>query len=181
MGDDVSTDEILPAGAKVLPFRSNLQRISDFAFEPIDSDYSRHARALGAKLGHAVIGGENYGQGSSREHAAAAPRYLGLRLVIAKSFARIHRQNLINYGVLPLLFANNDAYDRLQIGDKLNCENLRSKLTSGEAIVFTSGKGDVETVHHCTPDEIAVIIDGGVIGHRRRLGHMREGSERRSA
>lgn len=181
MGDDVSTDEILPAGAKVLPFRSNLERISDFAFEPIDPNYSRRARALGAALGHAVIGGENYGQGSSREHAAAAPRYLGLRVVIAKSFARIHRQNLINYGILPLLFANNDAYDRLQIADKLNCENLRGSLTNGEAIVFTSCKGDVETVHHLTPEEIAVIIDGGVIAHRRRLGHMHEASERRSA
>ncbi|MGJ0531935.1 hypothetical protein [Methylocystis sp.] len=95
--------------------------------------------------------------------------------------ARIHRQNLINYGILPLLFAHNDAYDRLQIGDKLNCENLRSKLANGEAIVYTSGNGDVETVHHLTPEEIAVIIDGGVIAHRRLLGHMHEASERRSA
>ena len=97
MGDNVSTDEILPAGAKVLPYRSNLEKIATFAFARIDPSYVDRARR--AARGHAVVGGENYGQGSSREHAAAAPRYLGLRIVLAKSFARIHRQNLINYGV----------------------------------------------------------------------------------
>jgi len=99
MDDDVSTDEILPAGARVLPYRSNIQKISDFTFERIDRSYVERARS--ARSGHAVVAGRNYGQGSSREHAAAAPRNLGLRVVLAKSFARIHRQNLINYGVLP--------------------------------------------------------------------------------
>src|SRR5215469_12135758 len=104
MDDDVSTDEILPAGARVLPYRSNIQKISDFAFERIDRSYVERARST--RAGHAVVAGRNYGQGSSREHAAAAPRNLGLRVVLAKSFARIHRQNLVNYGVLPLSFVN---------------------------------------------------------------------------
>ncbi|WP_442756167.1 aconitate hydratase [Methylocystis sp. JAN1] len=178
MGDDVSTDEILPAGAKVLPFRSNLQRISDFAFERIDPDYARHARALGAKAGHAVIGGSNYGQGSSREHAAAAPRYLGLRVVIAKSFARIHRQNLVNYGVLPLVFAHAEDYDRLDIGDRLNCADIRDQLAHGPGVVFKTGKAEVQTTHQLNADEIAIVLDGGVITHRRRLGGP---DQRRSA
>jgi aconitate hydratase len=93
MGDDVSTDEILPAGAKVLPYRSNIQKIDDFSFERIDATYLQRARAVRGTTGHAVIAGRNYGQGSSREHAAIAPRNLGLRIVLAKSFARIHRQN----------------------------------------------------------------------------------------
>jgi len=181
MGDDVSTDEILPAGAKVLPYRSNLQHISDFAFERVDPDYARRARAVGAEAGHAVIAGNNYGQGSSREHAAAAPRYLGLRVVIAKSFARIHRQNLINYGVLPLIFVHAEDCDRLEIGDRLCCEDLRDRLASGSDIVFSTGKAEIETMHHLNADEIAVILDGGVIAHRRRLGHMHDTAHRLSA
>ena len=102
VGDDISTDEIMPAGARILPYRSNIPRISDFVYEMVDPTYSKRALEQKLKSGHAIIGGENYGQGSSREHAALAPRYLGLQLVIAKSFARIHRKNLINYGVLPL-------------------------------------------------------------------------------
>ncbi len=99
LGDNISTDEILPAGAEALPFRSNIQRISEFCFRRIEPNYADLATALGR---HAVIAGQNYGQGSSREHAALAPRYLGLRAVMAESFARIHKQNLINYGILPL-------------------------------------------------------------------------------
>jgi aconitate hydratase len=113
MGDDVSTDEILPAGAKVLPYRSNIQKFENFTSERIDSTYVERARAVRATTGHAVVAGLNSGQGSSREHAAVAPRDLGLRLVLAKGFARIHRQNLINYGVLPLVFTDPADYDRL--------------------------------------------------------------------
>jgi aconitate hydratase len=121
MGDDVSTDEILPAGAKVLPYRSNIQKIDDFSFERIDPTYLERARAVRGTTGHAVIAGHNYGQGSSREHAAVAPRNLGLRIVLAKGFARIHRQNLINYGVLPLIFADPADYDRLDKGTCMIC------------------------------------------------------------
>jgi len=164
MGDNVSTDEILPAGARVLPYRSNLQKISEFAFERIDRSYVERARA--ARPGHAVVAGRNYGQGSSREHAAAAPRNLGLRIVLAKSFARIHRQNLVNYGILPLIFAEEADYDRLQKADVLRVDNLRRALKNGEDITLDC-RGPVRTRHGLTALQVDVILAGGLINWRR--------------
>jgi len=164
MGDNVSTDEILPAGARVLPYRSNLQKISEFAFECIDRSYVERARA--ARPGHAVVAGRNYGQGSSREHAAAAPRNLGLRIVLAKSFARIHRQNLVNYGILPLIFAEEADYDRLQKADVLRVDNLRRALKNGEDITLDC-RGPVRTRHGLTALQVDVILAGGLINWRR--------------
>ena len=166
MPDDVSTDEIMPAGARVLPYRSNLQKIADFSFERIDPTYVARARAIARPAGHAVIAGKNYGQGSSREHAAAAPRYLGLRIVVAKSFARIHRQNLINYGILPLLFVDPTDYDRLEVNDALRIRDLRQKLEGGGIIQLESPRGEIETRHGLTPGQIEIILDGGVVNHR---------------
>lgn len=134
MGDDISTDEILPAGSRVLPFRSNIERISEFAFDMIDQKYPQKAKEVKAQSGHAIIAGKNYGQGSSREHAALAPRYLGLRLALAKSFARIHWQNLINFGVLPLTFKEASDYDQIQIGDELSLNHLHEQLKDSENI-----------------------------------------------
>ena len=168
MPDDVSTDEIMPAGARVLPYRSNLQKIAEFSFERIDPTYVARARAIARRAGHAVIAGRNYGQGSSREHAAAAPRYLGLRMVVAKSFARIHRQNLINYGILPLLFVDPTDYDRLEMNDTLRVRDLRQKLESGGRILLESSNAAVETRHGLTSDQIEIILDGGVVNHRRK-------------
>ena len=111
VGDNVSTDEIMPAGARVLPFRSNIPAISEFVFERIDPDYHKRAARSRNAGGHIVIGGHNYGQGSSREHAAIAPRFLGPRVVIAQSFARIHWQNLINFGVLPLTLVDPESQE----------------------------------------------------------------------
>ena len=165
MGDDVSTDEILPAGARVLPYRSNIQKIDDFAFERIDRGYVERARAARTS-GHAVVAGRNYGQGSSREHAAAAPRNLGLRIVLAKSFARIHRQNLVNYGILPLTFVNDADYDRLQKEDVLRADNLRRALKSGEDITLDC-RGPVRARHGLTALQIDVILAGGLINWRR--------------
>ena len=167
MGDNVSTDEILPAGAKVLPYRSNLQKIASFAFARIDPSYAERAHRAAAR-GHAVLGGVNYGQGSSREHAAAAPRYLGLRIVLAKSFARIHRQNLINYGVLPLRFADPSDYGRLAAGDRLQVDNLRRNLEQGEPIALRCDGLEVETWHDLTTDQIETILEGGVVNRRRK-------------
>src|SRR5690606_30787980 len=116
MGDNITTDHISPAGSRVLPFRSNIPKIAEFSFEQIDADYARKALDLKEQGGHAIIAGFNYGQGSSREHAALAPRYLGLRMVLVKDFARIHWQNLINFGILPLQFANEADYDTLEAG-----------------------------------------------------------------
>ena len=168
MPDDVSTDEIMPAGARVLPYRSNLQKIAEFSFERIDPTYVARARAIARRAGHAVIAGRNYGQGSSREHAAAAPRYLGLRMVVAKSFARIHRQNLVNYGILPLLFVDPTDYDRLEMNDTLRVRDLRQKLESGGRILLESSNAAVETRHGLSSDQIEIILDGGVVNHRRK-------------
>ena len=170
MGDDVSTDEILPAGAKVLPYRSNLQKIDDFSFERIDPTYLKRARAVRQASGHAVIAARNYGQGSSREHAAVAPRNLGLRIVIAKSFARIHRQNLVNYGVLPLVFADPADYDRLKKDDVLHVEDLRRTLDSGSDIKIRSGNSTIITKHDLTRKQREAVLAGGLINwHRARI------------
>lgn len=128
MGDDISTDEIMPAGARVLPYRSNIPEISKFCFEIVDPTYYDRARPTQKSGGHAVVGGDNYGQGSSREHAALAPRYLGLRVVLAKSYARIHWQNLINFGVLPLQFDDPHIYDRIESGDRIQITGLRAQI-----------------------------------------------------
>src|SRR5690349_1375013 len=122
VGDNISTDEISPAGARALPFRSNIPKLAMFSFTQIDETYPE--RAQSARSGHFIVGGENYGQGSSREHAAIAPRYLGLQMVIAKSFARIHWQNLANFGVLALEFADPADYDSVTQGDVLSLTNL---------------------------------------------------------
>lgn len=166
MGDDVSTDEILPAGAKVLPYRSNIQKIDDFSFERIDPTYLERARAVRGTTGHAVVAGRNYGQGSSREHAAIAPRNLGLRIVLAKGFARIHRQNLINYGVLPLVFADLADYDRLDKDDILHARDLRRTLESAKDITLDCN-GPISTRHDLTTKQIKVILAGGLINWRR--------------
>ena len=133
VGDDISTDEILPAGTQVLPFRSNIEVISQFTFYQLDESYSERALEHQDE-GHFIVGGSNYGQGSSREHAALAPRYLGVRAVIAKSYARIHAQNLVNFGVLPLIFENPDDHDSIDQGDELELPEVRSAVEEGRAI-----------------------------------------------
>ena len=121
VGDNISTDTIMPAGSKVLPLRSNIPAISRFVFSILDTEFADKCREAGAVT---VIGGENYGQGSSREHAALAPRYLGVRAVIAKSFARIHMANLCNYGILPLVFTNRDDYNFMNPGVTIVYRNI---------------------------------------------------------
>lgn len=165
VGDNISTDEILPAGARALPFRSNIPGIAEFAFEPIDATY--HDRALEAREagGHAIVGGSNYGQGSSREHAAIAPRFLGLRVVLAKSFARIHWQNLVNFGILPLRFVKPADCERLAQGDVLRLESIREQLAGSTRItVQCPNRNDViETRHDLSPRQIAILVTGGLI------------------
>lgn len=162
MNDNVSTDEISPAGAKVLPFRSNIEKISDFSFTRIDKTYPEQAKKV---KDHCVIGGENYGQGSSREHAALAPRFLGLRVVIVKSFARIHLQNLSNFGVLPLTFTDPGDYDALKTGDKLVFENLHKALKHSNKITakISSNNQEIQLEHALSEREVNNILAGGVI------------------
>ena len=164
VGDDISTDEIMPAGARILPYRSNIPRISDFVYEMVDPAYSKRALEQKLKSGHAIIGGENYGQGSSREHAALAPRYLGLQLVIAKSFARIHRKNLINYGVLPLTFDDLSVYDKLQNGDVIVLTLIRKQFGENDKLEVHVPKKDLAFTanHNLTPHMVEILLSGGL-------------------
>jgi aconitate hydratase len=164
VGDNISTDEIMPAGARVLPFRSNIPKIAEFAFDIIDRTYWQRAKALAGTDGHAVVGGSNYGQGSSREHAALAPRYLGLRVVLAKGFARIHGQNLVNFGILPLEFVDPAEYDELAHGDILVLKDLREKLPHGRILIENrSRKRTFESRHDLSPRQVHVVLVGGLI------------------
>ncbi len=144
--DNVSTDDIMPAGTKVLPFRSNIPEISKFTFERIDENFYAKAEKNGFS-GCVVVGGENYGQGSSREHAALGPMYLGVRVVLVKSFARIHQANLINYGIIPITFANPADYDTIQEGDTLELTNLAAAIDDGADFSITvTGAGGTRTI-----------------------------------
>jgi aconitate hydratase len=162
VGDDVSTDEILPAGARVLPYRSNVAKLADFAFGQIGDTYPERARQTGQ---HAIVAGDNYGQGSSREHAAIVPRYLGLRVVVAKSYARIHWQNLVNFGVLPLEFADPADYDRIGPGDRLTFEGLRDALGKDNGITVRNNAtgGSCPARHRLSPRQVQVVLAGGQI------------------
>jgi aconitate hydratase len=166
VGDNVSTDEIMPAGQRVLPFRSNIPKMAEFVFDPIDETFPRRALDVRDDGGHIVVGGDNYGQGSSREHAAIAPRYLGLQAVIAKNFARIHWQNLVNFGVLPLEFENQVDYEHIEQGDVLALRDLRKTLESGDhrLTVENVTKGQEYTVgHRLSPRQVEVLLAGGLI------------------
>jgi predicted aconitate hydratase len=164
VGDNISTDEIMPAGAKVLPFRSNIPEISKFVFQQIDEKFYDKAIKQ-QKEGFIVIGGENYGQGSSREHAAIAPRFLGLKIVIAKSFARIHWQNLVNFGILPLTFENNDDYDKIEIRDILVAKELRTSIKKNTKIIITNKTKNYSfnTKQTMTNRQIEMVMTGGLI------------------
>ncbi|HUP00767.1 MAG TPA: aconitate hydratase [Gemmatimonadota bacterium] len=166
VGDDVSTDEIMPAGAEVLPFRSNIPKISEFVFWQIDDSFHHRALAVRETTGCLVVGGRNYGQGSSREHAALAPRYLGLHAVIAIEFARIHWQNLVNFGVLPLTFTDPADYARIEQGDVLALPRVRAELASGIAVtVENRTRGFAFPVEHeLSPRQVEMILTGSLIG-----------------
>jgi aconitate hydratase len=164
VGDDISTDEIIPAGAEVLPYRSNIEKISSFVFRDVDPSYAGRARELKARGGHAVVGGVNYGQGSSREHAALAPRHLGLRLVIAKSFARIHLQNLINYGVVPVRFSREEDYEELRPGDVIRIVGLKKAVAEADwmSLVRVAGGDDIVVSINLLEREREVLVAGGL-------------------
>ena len=172
LGDNISTDEIMPAGARVLPYRSNIPKISEFVFENIDPMYDRRALERTPPGSHAIVAGDNYGQGSSREHAAIAPRYLGLRMVIAKSFARIHRMNLVNFGILPVIFSDPSTYDQLELNDVVVMENAREQLAgsmSDRTLVVSVPRKKLKLIvtHNLFPRMIEVILAGGLTNWTR--------------
>jgi aconitate hydratase len=169
VGDNITTDHILPAGAEVLPLRSNIPAISACVFQNTDEKFCDRVAEAGPAV---ILGGENYGQGSSREHAALAPRYLGVRLKIAKSFARIHRANLINFGVVPLVLADPADYDRLQVGDRLDFAGIGPAVARGDEKITARRDGDQFTlILEADQRERQVLTAGGRLGLiRRELG-----------
>lgn len=172
VGNDISTDEIMPAGAKVLPFRSNIPAISQFVFSQIDETYYERAMDFHKQCSF-IVGGANYGQGSSREHAALGPRYLGVIAVIAKSFARIHLQNLNNFGILPLIFTNPEDWKKISVGDKLSIPDVRNAIRNGNRIQINNLTKDetYETEHSMTPYQVEMVLAGSLINlvKRKRL------------
>jgi aconitate hydratase len=168
-GDDISTDEILPAGTRAMPFWSSVTGMSEYAFEGCDPSYPERAEEIRETGGHAVVGGRNYGQGSSREHAALAPRYLGLRVVIAKRFARIHWENLVSFGVLPFTFADESDYDSIEQGDTLALSGMPEALRTGRELRLENRtKGTELTVRHGLSErQVEVVLKGGLINWMR--------------
>ena len=164
VGDNITTDHIMPAGAKILPFRSNIPHLSQFCFVACDPDFP--ARAM-SKKGGIIVGGANYGQGSSREHAALVPLYLGVSAVIVKSFARIHKANLINAGILPLEFANAEDYDKINLGDDLALENIRDCIEFEKPIELTNRTTGEKVPLTCaiTTREREMITAGGLLNY----------------
>ena len=163
LGDNITTDHIMPAGNKVLPLRSNIPAISEHVFEQVDADFPARARAAGNGI---VIGGENYGQGSSREHAAIAPRYLGIRAKITKSFARIHKANLVNFGILPLVFKDLADYDQIDQGAEISFPDVRSLVENGstEIPLLINGR-EIITVLDVSARQRKELLAGGTLNY----------------
>ncbi len=165
MGDNITTDHIMPAGNRVLPLRSNIEAISDYVFYQLAPGFSEEARRAGAA---AVIGGDNYGQGSSREHAALAPRFLGVRVKIAKSYARIHKANLCNFGILPLTFLDPLDYEGLDKGMRLVLPEIRARLERGDTEIPVMVEGrTIVTRLAVSPHQRAMLLAGGALNLAR--------------
>ncbi len=170
VGDNITTDHIMPAGAKILPLRSNIPAISEHCFTVCDKDFPLRAKAYGSSI---IIGGVNYGQGSSREHAALAPLYLGIKAVVVKSFARIHRANLINAGILPLTFVNENDYDNINEGDELSLPAIRKTIAAGKTHLLlvnkTQGK-EIPVLCELSGRTKDIILAGGLLDYTKQNG-----------
>lgn len=168
VGDNITTDHIMPAGAKILPYRSNIPYLSNFCFKQCDEKFSERCKAAGKGF---IIGGANYGQGSSREHAALVPLYLGIKAVIAKSFARIHCANLINAGIMPFTFADGSDYDRIDTDDTLALEGIREKIADGKPVILKNlTKGEEYALNYDYSDrQTAMILAGGLLNYTKNL------------
>lgn len=166
VGDNITTDHIMPAGAKILPLRSNIPEISKHCFTVCDSNFPERAKSLGSSI---IVGGSNYGQGSSREHAALAPLYLGVKIVITKSFARIHRANLINAGILPFTFACESDYDKISEGDEIIAQNVKEAIKNGSNIIVTNKTTGEKIECICELSERAkdIVLAGGLLSYTK--------------
>ena len=168
VGDNITTDHIMPAGAKILPYRSNIPHLSKFCFEVCDPTFPERAKATGDGI---IIGGSNYGQGSSREHAALVPMYLGIRCVIAKSFARIHVANLINAGILPLTFADPVDYDALEQGATLRLTDLSAGMKAGRVNIVDESTGNIFTaLCDLSERQQKILLSGGLLNYTKEGG-----------
>ena len=167
VGDNITTDHIMPAGAKVLPYRSNVPKLSEFCFAVCDPEFSKRAKECG---GGVILGGSNYGQGSSREHAALVPLYLGVRAVIAKSFARIHAANLINFGIVPLVLENEVDYELISEGDEICITGFEKAIKDSNSVVLTNLKNNARVALKLdfTPRQRAIILAGGLLNYTKR-------------
>ncbi len=164
--DNITTDHIMPAGAKILPYRSNIPYLSQFCFRQCDENFAEHCKEAGNGI---IIGGNNYGQGSSREHAALVPLYLGVKAVITKSFARIHKANLVNASILPLNFVNADDYDKISVGDKLTLPKIKAELKAGKEITLKNETKNEEYKLICDVSErqIDILAAGGLLDYTK--------------
>mgnify|MGYP002546501728 FL=1 len=162
MGDNITTDHIMPAGSKILPYRSNIPYLSKFCFAVCDESFPERAKEAGGGI---VVGGSNYGQGSSREHAALVPLYLGVKAVVVKSFARIHKANLINSGILPLVFAEPADYDDIDQGDVLVMPNVREEIAAGGDVTMVNKSKDrtYKLSCECSARQREMLLYGGLI------------------
>ena len=165
VGDNITTDHIMPAGAKILPYRSNVPKLSEFCFTVCDPEFPERAKARG---GGVILGGANYGQGSSREHAALVPLYLGVKAVIAKSFARIHVANLINFGIVPMTLKNESDYDRISEGETIRIDGFAEAVRSSETAYLTLESGEkVELSLNLTPRQREILLAGGMLNYTK--------------
>ena len=166
VGDNITTDHIMPAGAKILPYRSNIPYLSNFCFKPCDEKFAEHCKAAGKGI---IIGGANYGQGSSREHAALVPLYLGIKAVITKSFARIHCANLVNAGIIPFTFANENDYDKISVNDELCLEGIRESIANGTDVTLknlTTGES-YKLDYQLSERQRDILLAGGLLDYTR--------------
>ncbi len=169
VGDNITTDHIMPAGAKILPYRSNIPHLSQYCFAVCDESFPERIKAEGKGI---IIGGSNYGQGSSREHAALVPLYLGVKAVVTKSFARIHVANLVNAGILPFTFKNEEDYDKINQMDELALPNIKDCIENDKPVVLkniTSGEEYELDASHLSDRQRAMLVCGGLLDYTREM------------
>jgi len=165
LGDNITTDDIIPAGSNILKYIANIPKFAEFTFCYTDPTFVSRAKELKTS---AIIGGDNYGQGSSREHAALLPMFLGVEAVFAKSYARIHKENLINYGILPLVFKNKEDYDKLEMGDVFVIEDVYAQVDQGEVVVNVLNKNFAfTTLLELSDYDKRVVKEGGAVNYLR--------------
>jgi aconitate hydratase len=164
VGDNITTDHIMPAGAKILPFRSNVPKLSEFCFTVCDPTFPERAKSLGGGI---ILGGHNYGQGSSREHAALVPLYLGVKAVVAKSFARIHVANLINFGIIPMTLKNEDDYDKIPEGASVRIDGFKDAVAESDKAYLTVGEESYELCLDLTERQREILLAGGMLNYTK--------------